>query len=133
MPQRHQTFSCSPCEQPVKALIKAGVTLQTGSLQLCYSNVVLRSDKNICSWHRNCSLRFTLCLSVQYRSGPSRAGLCHRPDTLSSSWPLLFLTVHGFTASSSVCSALTMMPGFAFAVFTLSRSLSPSFCQYAPG
>lgn len=134
IPQGYQTCSCSPCEQPVKTLIKAGITLQTGSLRSCYSDVLLRSEENIRSWHRNCSSQVYLLYFGTVLQWPLKGrGLPLSWDMLSSSWPLLFLTFHGLTAGSSVCSALTTMPAFAFAVFTLSRSLSPSFCWYTPG
>lgn len=63
--QQYQTFSCSLCKQPVKALIKAGITLQTGSFQLCYSVVLLRSEENICTWQRNCSSQIHLYFGTE--------------------------------------------------------------------
>lgn len=116
--QQYQTFCCSPCEQPVKALIKAGITLQTGSSQLCYSDVLLRSEENICSWHRNCSAQVLLLyFGTALQWPPKGRGRALSCDVLLSSWPLLFLTFHGLAAGRSVCSALTAVPGFAFAVF----------------
>lgn len=125
--QQYQTFCCSPCKQPVKALIKAGITLQTGSSQLCYSDVLLRSEKNICSWHRNCSAQVLLLyFGTALQWPPKGRGMALSCDVLLSPWPLLFLTFHGLAAGRSVCSALTAMPGFAFAVcMQISFSLFP--------
>lgn len=101
--------------------------MQTGSSQLCYSDVLLGCEENICSWHRNCSAQVLLLyFGTALQWPPKGRCLALFCDVILSSWPLLFLTFHGLAAGRSVCSALTAMPGFAFAVFMqISFSLFP--------
>lgn len=78
---------------------------------MCYSDVLLRSEENICSWHRNRSVQVLLLdFGTALQWPPKGRGLALSCEVLLSSWPLLFLTFHGLAAGRSVCSALRAMP-----------------------
>lgn len=124
IPLGYQILSCFS----LWSFDKADIALQTGSSQLCYSDILLRCEENICSWHRNYfSWVHLLYFGTELQWSLKWEGLLLSWDMFSSSWPVLFLTFHGLTGANSACRALAVMPAFAFVVFSLSKSLFPLF------
>lgn len=123
IPQRYRTFFCSPCKQPLKALINQALHCK----QAVCSCAILMFHKVVKKTYvpdiETALLWLPFCISAQYRSSSSRAGFC---SCLGYALFPLASSVSRFSWAhcSSICGAVIKIPVFAFAVFMLSSSFS---------